>query len=245
MDIQAERAAKVTNVVQNAWITAARKYGHCSEDFERAVSGNVAPPLVKFHPDEFALPQDWLSQDPALGQCLADDLNFCLPSGLTASFHKAVSSAIGDLASLVGMLEKTGKFVSAEKLPESSMQEVMMQHLISREVDVIEGAKVGGGETDLVLTQQIVVENKVIQDPISNPLDAGSRFSWQARRYSTAYCNNVAFVVLAYCPRTEADLLALPKRVRVFELPESTEERCEVRFVIPWGKGVPSKAKSP
>ena len=245
MDIQAERAAKVTNVVEGAWITAARNCGHCSADFENAVSGNLSPSLVKFYPDDLAIPQDWLNLNPALGQRLAHDLNSYLPSGLTASFHNAVSSAIGDLASLVGMLEKTGKFVSVEKLPENRMQSVMKQHLISREVDVIEGAEVGGGETDLVLSRQLVVENKVTPRPTPNPFDEGSRFSWQARRYSIALCNSVAFVVLAYRPSSEADLLPLPERVRVLELTETKEERCEVRFVIPWGTGVPSAAKSP
>lgn len=129
MDIQAERAAKVTSVVKSAWITTAREFGHCSSDFEKAVSGILPPTLAKFHPEDVPLPRNWLNLDPALGQRLADDLNSYLPSGLTASFHTAVSNAIGDLASFVDMLEKTGKFVSREELSENRMQDDMKQHL--------------------------------------------------------------------------------------------------------------------
>ena len=146
MDIQAERAAKVTKVVKSERITAARKSSHCSAEFEKALSGNIALSLVRFHPDEFALPRDWLNQDPAFGQRLAGDLNSHLPSGLTASFLKAVSAAVGDLASLVGMLEKTGRFVSEKGLTESRLQEAMMQHFVSREADVIEGTQIGAAK---------------------------------------------------------------------------------------------------
>ena len=245
MDVQAERAAKVTDVVDEAWVTAALESNLCSAEFEKALNGNVSPPLVKFYPDDLALPQDWLNQSPALGQRLADDLNSHLPSGLTASFHNAVSSAVADLASLVGMLERTGKFVAVEKLSESEMQDVMMQHLISREVDVIQGSEVGGGKTDLILSKQVVVENKVAKDRTSNPFESMPNASWQARRYDIPLCNNVALVVLAYRPRSEADLLPLPERVRVLEVTGPSEERCEVRFVIPWDVGVPSAAKRP
>ncbi len=244
MNIQAERAAKVTDIVKGTWVAAAREAGLVGADFEKALNGSVSPSLAKFDSEDLALPDEWLKLDPALRRCLADDLNSLLPSGITASFHNAVSNAIGHLASLVNMLEKTGKFVTEERLTESELQRTMMQHFLSREVDVIEGAERGGGKTDLVLSEHIVVENKVVPHRTSNPFDIGARFSWQARRYSIALCNNVAFVVLAYRPKSEADLLPLPKRVRVLELTEAADERCEVRFVIPWGTGVPSAAKT-
>ncbi len=142
-------------------------------------------------------------------------------------------------------LKSSGKFVTVDKLAESTMQAEIMQCFLSRGVDVIEGTELGGGETDLLLYHQLVVENKVISNPTSKPFGAASRFSWQARRYSIALRNNVAFVALAYRPATDADLLPLPERVRVIELKEASEERCEVRFVIPWGTGVPSSAKPP
>ncbi len=245
MDIQAERAAKVTNAVKSEWISDARMAGHCSADFENAVKGNTSPTLVEFHPDNLALPPKWLELDPALGRRLATDLNSCLPSGLTATFHNAVSTAIGDLASLVDMLEQTGRYGSQNKLTERRLQDDMKQHFSSRDVQFIEGRKIGGGETDLILSQHVVVENKVIRNATSNPFDAGSQFSWQARRYSISLCNNVAFVFLAYRVRNESDLLPLPQRVRVLELTKAKEERCEIRFVIPWGMKMPSAVKPP
>ncbi|MCY4139241.1 MAG: HD domain-containing protein [Rhodobacteraceae bacterium] len=245
MDIQAERAAKVTNVVKSAWVAAAQKHGLCSEDCEKALNGNISPPLIKFHPDDIALPREWSNLDPDLRQRLVRDLNLYLPSGLVAASHKAVSTAIGDVAVLIDMFEKTGMFVSEEMLAESRLQDEIKQHFMSCQIDVVEGSEISGGETDLILSRQLVVENKVVSNPIRDPFETGYRFSWQARRYSISLCSNVAIVILAYRPSSEENLLQLPARVRILEIREDSEERCEVRFVVPWGTGVPSRAKSP
>ena len=110
---------------------------------------------------------------------------------------------------------------------------------------VTEGAETGGGETDLVLHDRIVVENKVRRERTRDPFEAGPHYEWQARRYSQTLCSKVVFVVLGYRPSDESALLPLPNRIRARSMPKVEEEFCLVRVAIPWGTGAPSSAKNP
>ena len=243
MDEQADRAAKVTGIVRDTWVTSARDKGLCSPESAEVLQGDL-PRLVLFRGDDLTLPQDWLSEDPDVRNRIAEELNSHLPAGLPASFHKAVLDTIRNLTSFVNMIEKTGSWTSRQELSESQLQEKLHEHLLSREVPVVEGSKLGGGETDLVLHDLIVVENKVCKKT-QDPFKVGPHAAWQARRYSVALCSRVAFVVVGYRPSDEAALLPLPSRIRARAMPESPEKRCEVRVVVPWGAGIPSSAKNP
>ncbi len=244
MDEQADRAAKVTDILCDEWVEIARKNGLCSLECAEVLQRG-RPPLVTFQKDDLTLPQDWLSEDHDVNNCIAMGLNSRLPTGLPASFHKAVSDTLRDLASFVDMIEKTGAWTSFEDLSESQLQGKLREHLHSRNSIVEEGSKLGGGEADLILYNRIVVENKVLKEKIQNPFDACSQYAWQARRYSLSLCSRVLFVVVGYCPSSEAALLPLSNRIRVCSMPEAPEERCVVCVVVPWGTGVPSSARRP
>ena len=97
----------------------------------------------------------------------------------------------------------------------------------------------GGGETDLILHDRIVVENKVGKEKVGNPFERGPHYAWQARRYSMALCSRVVFVVFAYRPADEAARMPLPDRIHARAMAEEQEERCEIRIVVPWGGDVP------
>ena len=243
MDEQAKRAAKVTGIVPDRWVTTARDEGLCSPECAELLHGDQ-PHLAFFRNDDLTLPQDWLSDDPGVLTRIAEKLNCHLPSGLPASFHKAVSETISELAAFVHMIEKTGCWISRRKLSESQLQRKLNEHLVSRETPVREGYKLGGGETDLILHDRCVVENKVCKE-IRDPFKVLRNAAWQGRRYSLALCSRVTFVVVGYRPSNEKGLLPLPTRIRVLAMAEAPEERCEVRAVIPWGTGVPSSAKKP
>ena len=198
-----------------------------------------------FRGEDFALPQDWLSEDPGVRDRLAREINIHLPTGLPASFHNAVTAAIGDLASFADMIEKTGTWTARQDLSESELQAKLREYLHSRETALTEGSRIGGGETDLILHDRIIVENKVRKERTRDPFEAGPHYAWQSRRYSIAVCSRIAFVVIAYRPIDEAAVLPLPSRIRAHGMPGAPEERCEIRVVIPWGMGVPSSAKKP
>ena len=244
VDEQADRAAKVTDVVRAAWVNDARNRGLCSPECAAALQDDH-PRLALVRREDLVLPDDWRSEDPGVGERLAEEINGHLPNGLPASFHEAVCATIRDLATFVDMIEKTGTWVSVEDLSESRLQRKLREHLHSRETAVTEGSEVGGGETDLVLHDRIIVENKVRKEKTQDPFEAGPRYAWQARRYGHALCSRVVFVVVGYRPANEAAQLPLPSRIRARGLAEAPEDGCEVRVVIPWGTGVPSAARQP
>ena len=142
------------------------------------------------------------------------------------------------------MIEQTGQFAKKSSFLEAELQQQLKAHLISRQVPVREGTEIAAGETDLLLYERVLVENKV-QAESSNPFETGPNYPYQARRYSLALVRRVSFVVVAYKPKSESAILPLPERIRVSPINNVPEEHAEVRIVIPWGYGVPSKAKHP
>ena len=243
MDQQADRAAKVTDV-SDEWTEAARKADLCSSECAEALQVRRSR-LLMFRREDFELPRNWATEEPDAGERLARRINECLPKGLPASSHEAVCVAIRETASFADMMEKNGVWVSVEHLSEAELQAKLREHLDSRGIAVTEGARVGGGETDLVLHDQIVVENKVARDKVRDPFEVGPHYEWQARRYSIALCSRVQFVVVAYRPADESARLPLPDRIRAASMPEAQEHRCQIRVVIPFGGDVPSSAKRP
>ncbi len=244
MDDQADRAAKVTDVVRDEWVKAARENHLCSPECAEVLQGS-RPRLIPFREQDLQLPDDWSTEDPGVGERLAREINECLPSGLPASLHRAVADTISDVASFVDMIEKSGTWVSVECISEADLQSKLREHLRSRRIAFVEGAEVGGGETDLVLHDRMVVENKVGKEKIRDPFAAGLHYAWQVRRYSMAICSRVAFVVFAYRPANEAARLCLPDRIRACAMHAAKEDRCQIRVIVPLGGGVPSSAKRP
>ena len=240
----ADRASKTVDVVRYEWLTVARDHGLCSAECAEALRAR-RPRLIWFQGNDFELPEDWRTEAPDAGDRIAHEINDCLPTGLPASFHKAVAATVRDLASFADVIEKGGTWISSEDLPEAKLQAKLRDHLRSRGTTVTEGAEMGGGETDLVLHDRIIVENKVRREKTRDPFDAGPHYVWQGRRYSIPLCSQVVFVVVGYRPSDEAALLPLPSRVRACAMPEAPEGICQVRVVVPWGTGVPSSAKKP
>ena len=244
MDQQADRAAKVTDVVRDEWVEAARENHLCSPECAEVLQGS-RPRLIPFRGEDLKLPDDWSMEDPGAGERLAREINECLPHGLPASFHRAVADTLIDVAAFADMIEKSGTWASVERISEADLQSKLREHLRSRGIAFVEGAEVGGGETDLVLHDRIVVENKVAKGKIRDPFESGPHYAWQARRYSMALCSRVAFVVFAFRPADEAARLCLPDRIRACAMHAAKEDRCQIRVIVPLGGGVPSSAKRP
>ena len=244
MTEQADRASKTVGVVRDEWLTAARDHGLCSAECAEALRGG-RPLLIWFQGNDFDLPKGWQTEDPDAGDRIAHEINDCLPAGLPASFHEAVAATVRDLASFSDVVEKGGTWISSENLPEAELQAMLRDHLRSRGTTVTEGVEMGGGETDLVLHNRIVVENKVRREKTRDPFEAGPHYAWQGRRYGMATGSRVVFVVVAYRPNDESAVLPPPCRIQACAMPEAPEDICQVRVVIPWGIGVPSSAKKP
>jgi len=152
--------------------------------------------------------------------------------------------SVRDLATFIERVDRDGTFAKVDHLTEKMLQQELKKHLLSREVPVREGEEVGGGETDLVLYDVLVAENKV-RGTTADPFGTGSDYPYQARRYSISLLQRVSFVVVAYRPSNEAAIVPLPQRIRVSRVENVPEDHAEVRIAIPWGTDVPSSAKAP
>lgn len=245
MDGNADRASKTSGRIKSAWFYEAAKYGICTSDCAEAFETKV-PRLIPICQSDLEgiLPDIWRTNFPELAYKLAENFQEVIPSGLVPNVHRILLEAIGHLVSFLDTMEKGGDLVNVDKLTEKQFQRDVRNHLRARDADVQEGTEVGGGETDLILSGRLVIENKVV-DKIDDPFAIGEKFGWQARRYSISVSRKVAIVVVAYRPEDESAILPLNKRFKIKLVGEVDNEFAEVRCVVPWGHSVPSKAKPP
>jgi hypothetical protein len=192
---------------------------------------------VPFHAAEVRFPASWQTSDPECAARIAEGLQDVLPAGLPLSEHDSVLAALEHLVSFLEMSEQGGLFVNRGSLTEKELQGALRNHLRSRGLVIAEGTEVAGGETDLLLPGNVVVENKV-RPEMTDPFER-HQFGYQARRYAIPFVKSVAFVMLAYKPSSEQAIPSLPQRIRVIGV---TQGFAEVRLVIPWGLSVPSRA---
>jgi len=243
MGPSAENAAKTSGIIKTGWIRLAGDGGLCSLECVEALT-ELKPKLLRIGPEHIALPDAWKSSDAGLAKRLADGFVNAIPGGLPASARERVLDSIRDFVTFVERIEKDGTFARMDSLTEKVLQQELKKHLLSREVPVREGEEVGAGETDLVLYDAVVTENKV-RGPTADPFGSGSDYPYQSRRYSLALLQRVSFVVVAYKPSSESAILPLTQRIQVTRIEGVPEDHAQVRIVIPWGTGVPSGAKAP
>lgn len=241
--INGDRAAKTVGMVKSQWLSQLAQRGLCSTE-ALALLSQEKPQLAPFREADLCIPKKWLIDDAGFPKRLCGQMREALPGGVAASVYKSVLAALEHLLIFLDVVEQSGRFVAADQPAEKDLQDYLRDHLRSRQVNVREGMEVGGGETDLILPGDIVVENKV-RGETADPQDSGPHYGWQARRYAVALCTRIIFVVLAYKPASEAAILPLPSRVAASRPHGAPDGFVEIRLVVPWGQPVPSRAKAP
>jgi hypothetical protein len=235
-NLEGEKAAKTVGLVKPEWIDALRNAGLCSDQCCEVLQN---PQLVLVPITHLRIPDLWLGSE------IYDRLAEVFPAGLPGPTVEQISTTLGHLASFAQMCEK-GSVLKKEFL-EKDLQEALRNHLRSREVEIIEGAKFGGGETDLLVGPgpgYTVVENKIAgstDDPFKSKPSAG----WQARRYSISTVGRINFVIIGYEPLTEKGLTSLANRIRVHSFGTKTDLYASVILVVPFAMPVPSMARAP
>jgi HD superfamily phosphohydrolase len=239
---QALRFAKVHDTDWSKLTDVAERHALTSADFLRVMRADRPVQLKSFTEEEIArsLPDAWRKNDPQLARLISEGLNNQLPVGVVAQAHREFLHLLGSLARFVGWAD--GNFVAVDDLSEKELQRQLRQFLTAAELDVTEGAEVGGGESDLI-ANGFVIENKV-RDRTSDPFAVGRNYEWQERRYSIAINSAIGFVCLAYRPSSEEAILPHWQRIRVTFV-GSAEARAQIRVAIPYGHPRPSGAKSP
>ncbi|MFS8144308.1 hypothetical protein [Rhizobium sp. BR 249] len=119
----------------------------------------------------------------------------------------------------------------------------LLRHLRSRKANAKEGAEFAGGETDVIIDERCLIENKVGAG--RKPFESKAHAPYQANRYGIAMCQRVFFTLVAYTPASDADILRLTDSVQVTPLDDLDRTAVEIRFVVPVGLSNPSDAKKP
>jgi hypothetical protein len=175
---------------------------------------------------------------------MADDLNSCFEDGLDATTIKEVGDVIEALSAFVSSVQEQQKWAGKTKFVEKELQSEARTFLSGAGMHCQEGAEVGGGETDLLLGKKYVLENKKTS-VVSDPLVAGERYEWQARKYSVAVMTRIAFVLLAFEVEVGKPVPPVVGHVKVEDVSLDGDQRAVIRFIVPWGGGTPSAAKVP
>lgn len=246
LDTAADRASKTAGEIKPEWWTEAAAKSICSADCANAYQQDTTR-LVPIRTEDLeqAIPQDIRRDDPNIVERLHNQFMAALPIGIAPSLHRAVTDGMRHLFSFLVALQQSGQLVDVTSLSEAELQAKLRNHLHAREATVQEGTEVGGGETDLLLSHLLVIENKVVRTGTSKPLECGEKFSWQARRYAIAIATRVAFEVVAYRPADERAVLPISECVAVSAVPFGQSTCAVVRFITPFGHPVPSRATVP
>ncbi len=199
--------------------------------------------FARFHRDDLRVPLDWTADGDDVPQRLADALNISRPRGFTASQMGTIIRLIESLASFGDMSSLGGTLRGIGIGEEIKLQKELRNHMRSRGIDVAEGSKLGGGETDLIFERQIVIENKIHADTTDHAMEVAAKYEWQARRYSIPISKEVVATVVGYKPISEKGILQTRHSFLIQRL--SDRKTVAIRIVLPVGLDVPSSAKAP
>lgn len=235
----ADAASKTHDLQTRELLLKAHDAGLCSLEALEMLS-QTRPTLMQVREGDLTIPPAIASANPELAKRLADEF-FAVSRGLPASVHRAVVEATRAMLVALTVIEQGGDFVKSTRPDEKNeLQSRLRDCLRAAQIKVDEGTEIAGGETDLILSDTLILENKVLGET-SSPFEELGAAGWQARRYALALAQKVRFICAAYKPPFEADLPPLAERVRVRPAAQG-EGAVEVQFVIPYGHGIPSRA---
>lgn len=242
---ESDRTSKTYGLISDDLLKEVCKKEICNRDFLDANTKKI-PKLLSFKENDIKnnIPPKVLECNPNFVVHFTEDINLKLPGGLTPTTYNAILEGIQYLFQYVIAVKQSGHYTKIDKLYETNdFQKHIKETLLMQRLKITEGAEIGGGETDLILSDSIIIENKVLKES-SDPLNEGEYFSWQARRYSIAIARNFAFEMVAYKPKDENAILPYDKCVSVKQISDKNKFLV-IRFVVPYGYDVPSHAKAP
>ena len=197
--------------------------------------------LLRVRAEDLALPDAWLAEDPDMASRLAGALNKNLKGGLMASGRDALQATLKSMWRFVDMWY-SGPRSTSDLGDEAELQRLLVEHL-RHTLDVDEGTEVAGGELDLLVERQVVIENKFHDRP-ANPGVVAKGAGAQGRRYGLALASQL--VVVAAARRVTADGMMPSKSAAVTtrRIAGDEDNRVEIRFDLPFGAKLPSQEKA-
>lgn len=187
------------------------------------------------------VPPPWNETDPEFRDRFIREFNEALPDGIPAI---AETNLVTTIEAILNYLQarSEGAFVRRKLTREKELQENLLQSLRDQGCDAVEGAEVGGGESDLIVEERVVIENKFIKEPTDDPFGLAPHAGSQARRYALSTGQKFVIVMIAYRSKTENGKLAPSKCVKVVQVPNISPPFAEIRVVVRYGDSPPSSA---
>lgn len=198
--------------------------------------------LGRFQVEEITVPAAWEHEDVGIRRRIVDELNLARPGGYSVEYREKICNMFNEFACFAEAKFKGGNY-KAKTILEKDLQADAADFFRTRDCNVVEGAKVGGGPTDLIV-DDVLVENKRHDTATAVPLEVGSTYPFQARHYAIALCKTFFFTLVAYEPKTSAAILPLTQSFKIVRMKDVPGGHIEIRFVIPFQYGNPSSAKT-
>lgn len=241
---KADRLTKTLGVIKPEWLDALHKK-KLIDDVAKEVLARTATVRAFIRKEDIKFPDKWNNEDPDLSQNIADQLRCLLPQGVSAQDRQGVLDTLKGLASFIDAWHCHARWSTEAELNENKqLQARMVEHLRAMKLTVTEGAELSGGETDLIINNLTLIENKVVGEA-ADPLNIKREAAYQANRYAIALCQRIFFTVIAYKPENGAPPLRQTESITVRKLTGQSVTAVEIRAVVPYGCPVPSRQKKP
>ncbi|WP_188055767.1 HD domain-containing protein [Sphingosinithalassobacter sp. CS137] len=232
---EADGFIKADRVVNDAWIDALRQAGVVdTRAFEHLTTKRIS--LISVQEKDLAVPQPWLDVNEDFGIVLAQKLNAALRGGIAAEQLAELTNALTALWRMIDEWYRSGK-VSETIADEAELQRWVGAFFSAAGIRVTEAPKAGGGITDLILNDTIVLENKH-SGAAAEPVHAKGSAGMQGRRYAIALDKQIVLVVHAYKSKS-----ILPDKQDTASVHQITDgdRRVELRVDLPYGAPIPSR----
>jgi HD superfamily phosphohydrolase len=239
---KADRLTKTSNALTPELIDRLLQEGAIDDTFASVLKRSRTTRTF-LRKGQVSWPKDWANESADFERDLLDDLRTHLPYGFSVDERQALCDTLGGVASFIDTAHKSRSFLTSA-LSESDIQMALAEHLRARELKVTEGAKLSGGETDLIVSDRIVVENKIVRD-VTDPFAVKPDSPYQANRYATAIASRVYVVLTGYMPKGGAELLGMTQSIRAEKVPDLARAAVVIRAVVPYGQPPPSHEKRP
>ena len=238
MGNEADGYIKAPSEIPSAWIVALQKGGLIDAPAADRLAARRQS-LLAVTATDLAIPASWTKEDPDIADQLTVEIGRELRGGLTSD----------DIVKLTEILQAMYAFVDvwyadqvAEELPdEEALQKLLRNSLRSRNLNVDEGTKVGGGKLDLYVHDAVLIENK-FHGATRSPQNVAGAAGMQGRRYAISLGAQVVIVVVGYKVKG-GDLPNKSKALSIHGISALDANRVELRFSLPYGAPLPSREK--
>lgn len=194
--------------------------------------------LVAIRAADLKIPAEWTGEDPDFDVRLAEEIQAALQAGLTADHLEILGRTLASLFAFVDAWFSGGQ-ISADLPSEAALQQKLKDAFIYRDQKVAEGSEMSGGESDLIVDDAVVVENKWASGQPSDPFPSAGM---QGRRYAIGI-NSQIVVVVGAVKVGASQVPSKPSTISVQKITSMDKNRVEIRFLLPYGAPVPSKEK--